>query len=99
MQYSPEWGDSARQSQIFFANFSSLQENGGVFSKSYLSAKSRYASEICNQKWEIRKQELDVVDKAGHGASIKDIIGYNSDIIFIFGQRAAYAVCSYLQKS
>lgn len=48
MDYSPEWGDSARQSQIFFTIFSNLQENWGVFTESYLSAKSKYASEVCN---------------------------------------------------
>jgi len=33
-------------SQIFFAIFSNLQENGDVSNELYLSAKSRYASEV-----------------------------------------------------
>lgn len=80
MDYSPVWDDSARQSDTLHY-FQQLARILRCIRQIIPQCKSRYASEVCNQKWEITKQELDVIDKAEHGASIKVSIQCNPDIL------------------
>lgn len=49
MDYSPEWGDSARQCQLRFAIFSNLKENRDVFTQPYLTVQKEdiHQKSIC----------------------------------------------------
>lgn len=47
------------------------------------SAKRRYASEVCNQKWEITKQKFDLADKVEHGPAVEGSIEYNPGFILL----------------
>lgn len=80
MDYSSVWDESARQSDTLHY-FQQLARILRCIHQIIPQCKHRYASEVCNQKWDITKQELYVIDKAGHGASIKDNIQYNPGIL------------------